>query len=90
MFITIRDNMVGVVEDGIIVEAYDKKETINDIYNKDATPVDSEIVGNKPLSDNMARINCNNRTCKMNHNIGETEHVDPSQSIDKVLIDKYI
>lgn len=90
MYIIIKEKIVGVVEDGIVVEVYDKKETIKDIYNRNATPIDSDIVGDKALSDNLVRVNCNNGSCKMNHNIGETECVEPDQSVDKVVIDKYI
>ena len=90
MYIVIRKNLVGVVENGEIVRAHDKKETIKDIYDKKATPVNSEIVGEKASSDNLVRVNCNNGLCKMNHNVGETEKVDPNKSVDKVLIKKYI
>jgi hypothetical protein len=90
MFVTIRENLVGVVEDGVVVEAYSNSETIEDVYNNDVTPIDSKIIGEKALSDNLVRVNYNDGEFKMNHNIGETEKVSPDTPVGEVIIKEYI
>lgn len=90
MYIIIKENVVGIVKNGVIVEAYDESESVVDIYEKSADKIESKYIGEKPKSDELIQLNCNSERCTLNRSAGQRDTVDPKTRATDIRLLKYI
>ena len=90
MYIALKQDTVGVVEDGEIIETYDNSESVIDIYNGTADPVKSNYIGDKAKSEELTRLNCNSDRCLLDRNVGQENTVDHNTPIKDIELLAYI
>lgn len=90
MYIALKENIVGVVEDGVIVETYDNSESVIDVYEKSADPIESEYIGEKASSEELTRLNCNSERCLLDRNVGQEDTVDHKTEVGDIELLAYI
>lgn len=86
MYIAFKDNVVGKVEKGEVVEVYDRSSSLKSIYDGTAEKIDSSFMGECPESSRMALLLCNKGSCRVSHIVGgETkENLDPEKKATEI------
>lgn len=85
MYIALKENVVGKVEKGEVIEVYKNTESLRDVYNGDAEKVDSEFKLKRPESSRIALLVCNEESCNITHVVGEKQiRIDPDRTVGSI------
>lgn len=85
MFLAIKDDCIGLVKNGNIVEAYDKSERVDDIVNGRADRIDKECIGERANAMNLYQITTRTDEYYLNHIGGmKSMRVSKDSTFDEV------
>lgn len=90
MFIVIKENVVGVVENSKIVRVYDRSESISDIYNDNVEQIESDLIGEYVTGNEIVKLNCTDERCRLDRSLGEEDTVSPDTEATSINLLQYI